>query len=67
MKTFYLTVEVNLSVEVPIEAETVEEAIKKAQSDYYELPNLNDGNIYDTIPTYLRDENYNLLENLSIK
>ena len=67
MKTFYLTVDVNLSVEVPIEADTVEEAIKKARGEYYELPNLNDGNIFDTFPTYLRDENYNLVENLSDK
>ena len=63
MKKFYLTLNVEMSVEVPIEAETLEEAINIANGDYFELPNLNDGNIYETYPKLLYDENYNLVQN----
>lgn len=62
MKTFYLTMDVNLQVEVPIEAENLEEAINKAKNEDYELPNLNDGYIAETYMRGMRDENYNVVE-----
>ena len=61
MKTFYLTLDVNLQVEVPIQAENLQQAMKKASEENYELPSLNDGQISDTYMRYMRDENYNVV------
>lgn len=62
MKTFYLTLDVNIQVEVPIQADNLEQALEKAKNEQYELPNLNDGYIGETYMRYIKDENYNLLE-----
>ena len=62
MKTFYLTMDVNLQVEVPIQAKNLKEAINKAKNEDYELPNLNDSYIGETYMRYMKDENYNVVE-----
>ena len=42
MKTFYLSIDIDLNVTVPIQAESVEQAIEMAESGDYELPNFSD-------------------------
>ena len=59
-KTFYLTLDLNIQVEVPIQADSLESAMEKAEKEDYELPNLNDGYIAETYMRYMRDENYNV-------
>ena len=59
-KTFYLTLDISMKVEVPIKADSLEGAMEKAEKEDYELPNLNDGYITETCMKYMRDENYNL-------
>jgi len=61
-KTFYLTMDIDMQVEIPIQADTLEQAIKKAKNDDYELPNLNDGSIAETRMVSMSDENYNVVE-----
>ena len=59
-KTFYSTLDINMQVEVPIQADTLESAMEKAEKEDYELPSLNDGIIAETHMRYMRDENYNV-------
>ena len=60
-KTFYLTLDINMQVEVPIQADSLESAMKKAEKEDYELPNLNDSYIAETYIRYIRDKNYNIV------
>ena len=59
-KTFYLTLDISMKVEVPIQADSLESAMEKAEKEDYELPNLNDSYIAETHMRYMRDENYNV-------
>ena len=65
MKKFILTVDVDITVEVPIEAETEEEAIQKAKNGDYEITSLNDGTIYDERLSRLWDTYYNEIKNFN--
>ena len=62
MAKFYVDLDLDIRAEVGIEADSLEEAIKKARSEDFELPNLNDGIIDGLRVKYVLDENYNVLE-----
>ena len=59
---YYLRLDVDVQVEVPIEADTLEEAIEKSKNEDYELPNLNDSFIGDTRLAYITDEDWNIVK-----
>lgn len=61
-KTYYLTLDVNMQVDVQIKATSLEQAIEKARNEQYELPNLNDGDNIETTMVRVSDENFNTLE-----
>lgn len=63
MSKFHLAVDIDLQVDVEIEADTLEEAIEKARNGQYELPNLNDGYIGEERLSHISDGNFNLLHN----
>ena len=62
MAKFHVDLDLDIRTEVEIEAENLEEAIKKARSEDFELPNLNDSIIDGLRVRYVLDENYNVLE-----
>lgn len=62
MTKFYVDLDVRLKTEAVIEADNLEEAIRKARSEDFEFPNLNDGIIEGLEVQYVLDENYNVLE-----
>ena len=62
MTKFYVDLDVRLKTEAVIEADNLKEAIRKARSEDFEFPNLNDGIIEGLEVRYVLDENYNVLE-----
>ena len=62
MKQFYLTQDIELTIECTVLADSLEEAIQKTKEGDYELPSLNDGDIYDTRLIRLTDENWNIVK-----
>lgn len=60
-KTFYLTLDINVQVKVPIQADNLEDAMEKTKKENYELPDLNDSYISKTCMKYIQDENYNVV------
>ena len=62
MAKFNVDIDLDVRATVQVEAENLEEAIKKARSEDFELPNLNDGIIDNIQVRFVMDENYNLLE-----
>ena len=62
MAKFNVDIGLDVRATVQVEAETLEEAIKKARSEEFELPNLNDSVIVNTQVRFVMDENYNILE-----
>lgn len=63
MKKFHLAIDVDIQVDVEIEAKNLKEAIEKARNRQYELPNLNDGYIGEERLSHISDGNFNLLHN----
>ena len=62
MAKFNVDIDLDVRATVQVEAENLEEAIKKARSEDFELPNLNDGIIDNIQVRFVMDENYNVLE-----
>ena len=62
MPKFNVDVALDIRTTVEVEAEDLEEAIKKARSEDFELPNLNDSIIDNVQVRFIMDENYNILE-----
>ena len=58
---FYLTLDISMRIDVPIQASSLESAIQKAQKENFELPSLNDGYITKTNMKYILDNNYNVV------
>lgn len=62
MAEFNVDIDLDIRATVKIEAENLEEAIKKARNEDFELPNLNDGIIDNIQVRFVMDKDYNLLE-----
>ena len=62
MAEFNVDVDLDIRATVKVEAENLEEAIKKARNNDFELPNLNDSIIDNIQVRFVMDENYNILE-----
>ena len=62
MAKFNVDVTLDVGITVEIEAEDLEEAIRKAKGEDFELPNLNDGIISNIQVKFIMDENDNILE-----
>ena len=62
MAKFNVDIDLDVRATVQVEAENLEEAIKKARNEDFELPNLNDGIIDNIQVRFVMDENYNVLE-----
>ena len=62
MPKFNVDVVLDIGVTVKVEAEDLEEAIRKVRGEDFELPNLNDGLISNIQVRFIMDENYNILE-----
>ena len=62
MAEFNVDIDLDIRATVKVEAENLEEAIKKARNEDFELPNLNDGIIDNIQVRFVMDKDYNLLE-----
>lgn len=61
MKKFYVNMAIELRQLVEIEAETLEEAIKQANS-YIELGDLNNSDVIESNPVYIEDEHGDIIK-----
>lgn len=62
MAEFNVDIDLDIRATVKVEAENLEEAIKKARNEDFKLPNLNDGIIDNIQVRFVMDKDYNLLE-----
>lgn len=59
MAKYYIRIDIKLRTEAEIEADSLDEAIGKAQIGDYEMPDLNNADVYDNYLMNVLDENYN--------
>ena len=59
MAKYYIGIDIKLRAEAEIEADSLDEAIDKAQRGEYEMPDLNNANVHDSYLMNVLDENYN--------